>query len=156
MRKFTVLLIAVISAFALHCQVSAQSGPSRYNKSLADSLGADDYGMKKYVLVILKTGKRVNVGKATQDSLFTGHMKNIGRLVEAGKLVVAGPMQQNEKSYRGIFILNVSTLEEAALLMDTDPAIKGGLLEPELFGWYGSAALPMYLKYHSLVQKKEM
>lgn len=154
MSKIPVLLIAVILFTALHFRAAAQSEQPKFNKSLADSLGADDYGMKKYVLVILKTGRRENVDNATRDSLFAGHMKNIGRLVEAGKLVVAGPMQKNDRSYRGIFILNVSTLEEASLLMDTDPAIKGGLLEPELFGWYGSAALPLYLKYHPMVQKK--
>ena len=154
MKKLCVFLTVVLLIFAFHFQASAQSDKPKYNKSLADSLGADDFGMKKYVLVILKTGKRENVDKTMQDSLFAGHMKNIGRLVEAGKLVVAGPMQKNDKTYRGIFILNVPTLEEAAVLVDTDPAIKGGLLEPEFYGWYGSAALPMYLKYHPQLQKK--
>lgn len=147
-------MIAVLLVFVFHFKLSAQVDKPNYNKSLADSLGADDYGMKQYVLVILKTGKRENVDKTTQDSLFAGHMKNIGRLADAGKLVVAGPMQKNDKTYRGIFILNVQTLEEAAALVDTDPAIKGGLLEPELYGWYGSAALPLYLKYHPQLQKK--
>jgi uncharacterized protein len=154
MKKLLVLTLVMLLIFAFHFQASAQADKPKYNKSMADSLGADDYGMKMYVLVILKTGKRENVDKTTQDSLFAGHMKNIGRLAEAGKLVVAGPMQKNDKTYRGIFILNVPTLEEAAALVDTDPAIKGGLLEPELYGWYGSAALPLYLKYHPQLQKK--
>jgi uncharacterized protein len=154
MKKLPVFLFVTLMAISIHCQLHAQGGKPHYDKSLADSLGADDYGMKQYVLVILKTGKRENVDKMTQDSLFAGHMKNIGRLADAGKLIVAGPMQKNEKAYRGIFILNVQTLEEAAALVDTDPAIKGGLLEPELYGWYGSAALPLYLKYHPQLQKK--
>ena len=36
--------------------INAQSTNSKYDKHLADSMGADDYGMKMYVLVILKTG----------------------------------------------------------------------------------------------------
>lgn len=156
MNKLLILVTAVILCASLPPVVVAQDGKTVYNKALADSLGADQYGMKKYVLVILKTGPRENADRQTIDSLFAGHMKNIGRLVELGKLVVAGPMQKNEKTYRGIFILNASSMEEASALLDTDPAIKGGLLEPELFGWYGSAALPMYLKYHPVIQQKNL
>jgi hypothetical protein len=82
-------------------------------------------------------------------------MANIGRLVEEGKLIVAGPMKKNEKNYRGIFILNVKK-EEAVSILDTDPAIKAKLLEPEIYEWYGSAALPVYLPYHEKVQKIKM
>lgn len=154
MTKLLLLLAAVILSGSFPAGAAAQEGKSVYNKALADSLGADERGMKKYVLVLLKTGKRENADKQTTDSLFAGHMQNIGRLVDMGKLVVAGPMQKNEKTYRGIFILNVASPEEASALLDTDPAIKGGLLEPELYGWYGSAALPMYLKYHPQLQQK--
>jgi uncharacterized protein YciI len=98
-----------------------------------------------YVLVILKSGPVIIENKKTTDSLFVGHLKNIQRLANEGKLVVAGPLQKNEKSYRGIFILNVKTTDEAKTLLQTDPAIKAQLLDPELYGWYGSAALPIYL-----------
>ena len=81
-------------------------------------------------------------------------MQNINGLAEAGRLVVAGPLQKNEKGYRGIFILNVKTIDEARFLLVTDPAVKANLLDSELFTWYGSAALPMYLKFHQMVEKK--
>ena len=70
-----------------------------------------------------------------------------------GKLVVAGPFWKNDKSYRGIFILNVSTLEEAGELLQSDPTIREKVLEAELFKWYGSAALPEYLKLQKKIQK---
>lgn len=128
--------------------VYAQNQPPAFNKALADSLDADKYGMKMYVMVILKTGSATITDKVTVDSLFKGHMDNIGHLADRGKLVVAGPFQKNEKQYRGIFILNTSSLEEARALLQTDPAIKAQLLDTELFNWYGSAALPLYLKHH--------
>jgi uncharacterized protein YciI len=134
--------------------VSAQSTNPNYDKKLADSLGGDDYGMKSYVLVILKTGTATISDKAVTDSLFRGHMQNINRLANAGKLIVAGPLQKNEKTYRGIFILNVKTIDEAKELLVTDPAVKANLLDSELFTWYGSAALSMYLKFHEKVEKK--
>jgi hypothetical protein len=76
------------------------------------------------------------------------------RLADLGKLVVAGPMQKNDKQYRGIFILNVKTMEEARILLETDPAINAKLLDTELYGWYGSSALPMYLPFSERVGKK--
>ncbi len=135
---------------------NAQNENPNYNKALADSLGGDDYGMKMYVLVILKTGPVKPERKETVDSLFKGHMDNIGRLAKLGKLVVAGPMKKNDKTYRGIFILNVKNLEEANALLVTDPAIKEKMLEVELYEWYGSSALPLYLPYHEKVEKKKM
>ncbi|RZL31566.1 MAG: hypothetical protein EOP00_34970, partial [Pedobacter sp.] len=61
------------------------------------------------------------------------------------KLIVAGPLGKNDKNYRGIFILNVKTIDEAKLILATDPAIKANLLDADLFEWYGSAALAAYL-----------
>ena len=149
MKRFVAILLSSFLAVA----ASGQSVNPTYNKALADSLGADDYGMKMYVLVLLKTGSNTTASKEVTDSLFKGHMANIGRLAAENKLVVAGPLQKNDKNYRGIFILNVKTKEEALVLLQTDPAIKQKLLDAELYLWYGSAALPVYLKTHDQVQK---
>jgi len=132
-----------------------QSDNPKFDQALAKSLGGDDYGMKMYILVILKTGS-FSPEKRISDSLFMGHMQNIKRLADSGKLIVAGPMKKNERNYRGIFILNIATLEEGRVLVDSDPAVRSKLLDAELFQWYGSAALPQYLKYHELVEKKKM
>ncbi|MBL4674624.1 MAG: hypothetical protein JKY70_00195 [Mucilaginibacter sp.] len=149
MRKL--FCMAVLLAGVL--TVNAQS--VIYNKALADSLGADAYGMKMYVLVILKTGTNTTATKATTDSAFAGHMANISRLAAEGKLVVAGPMGKNDKNYRGIFIFNVKTVPEAQALVATDPAFKAKLLDAEFYPWYGSAALPVYLKVHKEIEKRE-
>jgi hypothetical protein len=76
------------------------------------------------------------------------------RLVRINKLIVAGPIAKNEKTYRGIFILDAKTIDEATELLNTDPAINSHLLDPELYIWYGSAALPEYLKASDKVWKK--
>ncbi len=67
-----------------------QNNNPNYDAKLAKTLGADDYGMKKYILVILKTGTNTTTDKVITDSLFTGHMDNIRRLVDLNKLIVAG------------------------------------------------------------------
>ncbi len=117
-----------------------------FEAALAGRLGGDDYGMKSYFLVILKTGTNTTAEMALITESFRGPMENINRLVEVNKLVVAGPLGKNERQYRGIFILqNIPSEEEARALLLTDPAIRNGLLDYELFNWYGSAALPEYL-----------
>lgn len=125
-----------------------------YDKTLAEKLGGDDYGMKSYFLVILKTGTNTTTDKELIAESFRGHMDNINRLVEVGKLVVAGPLGKNENNYRGIFILNnIKSMEEAKELLQTDLAIKNGLLDYEIFTWYGSAALLEYLPFSEKITK---
>ena len=152
MKHFLTVLIAACLCMFTH----AQTENPKYDKTLADSLGANENGMKQFFLVILKTGPEDKniTDKAIRDSLFRGHFSNMGVMAKAGKLVVAGPLGKNDKTYRGIFILNAQTLEEARELTLTDPSVKAGIFDVELYPWYGSAALPMYLNYTDKVSKK--
>ncbi|MBB6612177.1 hypothetical protein H7F15_14095 [Pontibacter sp. Tf4] len=150
MKYFFTLAILCCLSFA----ASAQTQNPTYNKALADSLGADNYGMKQYVLVILKTGSNTTTDKEKLNQYFRGHMENIGRLAKEGKLVVAGPFGKNDKNYRGIFILDAKTIEEAQKLVETDPAVQAKIFDVELYPWYGSAALPVYLDTHSKISKE--
>jgi len=133
--------------------VCGQSKNDNYDSALAKKLGADEYGMKNYILVILKSGSNHVTDKTTRDSLFSGHMTNIKRLGDMGKLVVAGPFGDNDKNYRGIFILNVKTVEEAKALLETDPAVKAKVFDTDLYNWYGSASLQEVSGLHKKIQK---
>jgi uncharacterized protein YciI len=146
-------LLSALFFLLISSDVMSQKVNPDYDSLLARKFEADDMGMKKYILVILKTGTNNTTGKKLQDSLFAGHMANIKRLVKINKLVVAGPLMKNEKTYRGIFILNVRTTEEARILLDTDPAIRENLLAADLYEWYGSAALPAYLDISDKIWK---
>jgi uncharacterized protein YciI len=148
-------LVALAILCCLSVAASAQTPNPAYDKALADSLGADVYGMKQYVLAILKTGSYTTTDKEKLNAYFRGHMENIGRLAKEGKLVVAGPLGKNDKAYRGIFILDAKTVEEAQKLVETDPAVKAKVFEVELYPWYGSAALPVYLETHSKIEKEK-
>jgi uncharacterized protein YciI len=152
--KTKILLLMIFSSFILSAlTVNSQNINPEYDSTLAKALGADDIGMKSYVLVILKTGTNDVKDKAIRDSLFAGHFSNMNRLAEIGKLIVAGPLGNNDKSYRGIFILNVKTIEEAKELIQTDPTVKSNIFDADLFELYGSAALPEYLKSHKKIEK---
>ncbi len=124
-----------------------------YDSTLAKKLHADDYGMKMYVFVMLKTGSNTSTDKAAQNKAFEGHMNNIKKMADNGQLAVAGPFE-NGGNHRGIFILNVSTFEEAKKLLENDTAIKEKYLEPEMIQWYGSASLMETPAIHKKIQKK--
>ncbi|MCX2738960.1 YciI family protein [Pontibacter anaerobius] len=144
--------LAILCCLGIAAQAQIQN--PHYNKTLAYSLGADDYGMKSYMLVILKTGSNTTTDKEKLNEYFRGHIENIGRLAKEGKLIVAGPLGKNDKNYRGIFILDAKTVEEAQKLVETDPAVKAKIFDVELYPWYGSAALPVYLETHNKISKE--
>ncbi len=126
-----------------------------FNKKLADSLGADEYGMRYYVLAILKTGPNKTDDKEKLNALFKGHMDNIDKMAKGGRLVVAGPMRKNANEYRGIFILNVKTIADAEKLLRDDPVIRERIMTADFYEWYGSAALPKYLPFHEDIRQKK-
>ncbi|KAF0131390.1 MAG: ycii-related protein [Bacteroidetes bacterium] len=148
MKKLLFTLLIILSMSTLSY---SQNTEIQYDSVLAQKLGADVYGMKSYFFVLLKTGSFVTNDKVVLDSLFRGHMKNISKLAESNKLVVAGPYGKNDLKYRGLFILNVTELAEAKELLKGDPAISSGLFDVEIVPWYGSAALPVYLETHKKI-----
>jgi uncharacterized protein YciI len=134
----------------------SQETESKYDEKLAKSLNADEHGMKQYVFCILKTGSNTTATTEEKNEFFKGHMANIGKLAKEGKLVLAGPFMKNDRNYRGLYIFNVATIEEAKELVATDPAVKSNLLEAELTPWYGTAALMETLKIHEKITKNKL
>jgi uncharacterized protein YciI len=151
--KNAILILLLVTNFNL---LFSQDANSVYDEKLAKSLNADERGMKQYVFCILKTGSNTTATTEEKDNLFKGHMANITRLAQEGKLVVAGPFMKNDRNYRGLYIFNVNTIEEAKNLVATDPAVKDNLLEAELTLWYGSAALQETLKIHEKIVKSKI
>jgi uncharacterized protein len=144
------LLLASL-LFALAAFSQEKTG---YDSVLAKKWGADEYGMKQYVLAFLKKGSKT-FDSSQRNQLLQGHLKNIGRLAKEGKLLLAGPFL-DKGDLAGIFIFNVTTIEEAKNLVATDPAVKAGLFAIELHPWYGSAALMEVGNLHRNVQKNSI
>ncbi|MBK7289919.1 MAG: hypothetical protein IPI78_06590 [Chitinophagaceae bacterium] len=90
-------------------------------------------------MVILKTGP---MDKEIKDSterskLFAGHFGNMERLHNEGVLKVAGPFGKNDFTWRGLFILDCKTIEEAEDFVKTDPTVKSGVFIYDIVPWYG-------------------
>lgn len=157
MKQFRqVISIFAMSALAAICGFAQTSEkPTKnpnYDAALARKVGADKMGMRSYVLAILKTGpKDAEITGDERKEMFEGHFANINRLATEGKLAIAGPFGKNEKTFRGLYIFNVKTIEEAQALVNTDPVIKSGMMIAELVPWYGSAALMEVNRIHNTI-----
>lgn len=124
-----------------------------FDEALAEALGADEYGMRQYVLVILKTGPTPMPAGPERDEMFRGHFANMKRLAADGKLALAGPLDGVD-GWRGLFVLAVDDLEEAAALVATDPVVMHGEMVAEYHQYYGSAALMLVNEAHEKVARK--
>lgn len=151
MKIFISVCITICCCLSLQF---AKSQTNQYDSALAKKLNADDYGMKSYVLVLLKKGQVEITDKKMRDSIFRGHMANIMRLATENKLVLAGPTGENDKNYEGIFVYNTSDTTEARQWLNTDPAIQSKDLDAEIYAWYGPAALQEVININQRLQKK--
>lgn len=163
-----IIYLIPITAFLISCSDNTATTDSGYDQpekveqstSQFDSLravkyGADEYGMKRYVMAFLKRGPNRDMDKEEASKLQAAHLENIGKLAEAGKLVLAGPFF-GDGDLRGIYIFDVETVEEAEALTNTDPSIKAGILVMELIPWYGSAALMEVNEIHGKIAKSSI
>src|SRR5438105_4319542 len=111
---FALIVLTAFAAVTGLSQTTEVSKQADFDAELAKRLDADQYGMKSYVLVVLKTGPKDAEFKGKErDDLFAGHLANIKRLGAEGKLALAGPFAKNDKDFRGLFIFNVLSVDEA-------------------------------------------
>ncbi len=119
-------LIAGFSSFAQNKLKPTKTKPSPENT------------IRQYWFVMLLKGDNRTQDSVTAAKIQEGHMANITRLYNEGKLKVAGPFG-DDGAWRGIFIFDCETKEEVEKLLNTDPAIAAGRLAYELHPWYTSS-----------------
>jgi len=151
-RLSALAVLLLLAGGALAEDAPAPASPA-FDAALAEALGADEYGMRQYVLVILKTGPTPVPAGAARDEMFRGHFANMKRLAAEGKLALAGPLDGVD-GWRGLFILAVDDLEEAAALVATDPVVIQGEMVAEYHAYYGSAAVMLVNETHEKVARK--
>ncbi|MEL1266353.1 YciI family protein [Pseudoxanthomonas putridarboris] len=139
---------ALAAGWLFSTPATAQEAPPAFDAALAERVGADERGMRSYVLVILKTGPARVPDGDVRNTMFAGHFANMERLSKEGKLALAGPFSNDPAGWRGLFLLAVDTVEEAQRLTETDPVIRQGEMVAEYHPWYGSAAVMMIPELH--------
>lgn len=147
-RPFAVRALLAACSLAMLGPTQAQQDPD-----LARRLGADERGMRPYVLVVLKTGPTPVPAGPARDAMFKGHFANMARLAAENKLVLAGPFDGVD-GWRGLFIFATDDIEEARRLVASDPVVASGEMVPELHRYYGSAALMQVGEVHRQIEPK--
>ncbi|MFG5408786.1 YciI family protein [Piscinibacter sakaiensis] len=111
--------------------------------------------MRRYVLVILKTGPTPVPPGPARDAMFQGHFANMKRLAAEGTLVLAGPLD-NVDGWRGLFVYAVPTIDAARALTATDPVVREGEMVAEYHVYYGSAALMQVNELHRRLARQPL
>lgn len=144
---------AVCLTLSAYAQTTAEADKTVFDAELARSVGANENGMRSYVLVVLKTGPNKVPPGVERDEMFKGHFANMKRLGAEGKLALAGPFDGVD-GWRGLFVFAVPDIEEAKKFVATDPVIIKGEMVAEYHKYYGSAALMLVNGAHEKIAKK--
>ena len=92
--------------------------------------------IKQYYFVMLTRGPQSSkIDSVDLAKLQKGHMANMQKMAEDGKLQIAGPFG-DDGNWRGIFIFDVNSEEEVKELLKNDPAIQAGRLSYEIHPWW--------------------
>jgi uncharacterized protein YciI len=123
-------LFAVIIALLLISQTAFSQKDSTAKKA--------EPQIRQYWFVMLTAGNSRTQDSATAAKIQQGHMANITRLYNDGKLKVAGPFG-DEGKWIGLFIFDCETKEEVEKLVKSDPAVSSGRLAYEIHPWWTAA-----------------
>lgn len=120
-----ILLLIVLTPITLTYCISQDSKPKEPN-------------IKQFWMVVLKTGPqdKLITDSVQRSNLFKGHFSNMDRLYNEGILKVAGPFGKNDHSWRGLFILDCPTKDNAESYVKTDPTVAAGIFIYDIVPWY--------------------
>jgi uncharacterized protein YciI len=87
-------------------------------------------------MAIMKKGPElVSTKEPERNQILQQHLANVVSLLESGRAVIIGPFR-DDTDLAGIFILRASSTAEAKSWVDDDPAVKAGLMVPEMHPWW--------------------
>lgn len=102
------------------------------------------FDLEEYQFGLLRKGPNHGTGtKEEAEKVQAGHMANIQKMAQSGKLMAAGPMG-DDGNLRGIFLFKASA-EEARAMAAEDPAIRAGRLVLDLHSWLGPKGIGVKL-----------
>jgi uncharacterized protein YciI len=87
--------------------------------------------LNPYFLCLLRKGPQWDITQGHEDLMLL-HLAFFRQQIEAGKMVLAGPILDETDTLRGICILRAEDLDAAKAAANQDPAIKTGHLTAEV------------------------
>jgi uncharacterized protein YciI len=96
----------------------------------------EPFKLVQFQMALLKKGPKWTGTQAPEtQKILHQHLVNVLALLDSGKAVIAGPME-DDTDLAGIFILRAASAEEAKTWVDADPAVKAGLFVAEMHPWW--------------------
>jgi uncharacterized protein YciI len=95
--------------------------------------------MEKYYLVLLlrPNPPPPKLPDAEAEAMQARHLGHLQKMARSGKMVIAGPFDEQEDVFkRGLCLYKVDTAEEARRLASEDPIVQAGRLKVEVMAWY--------------------
>ena len=132
------MLLRLICCFIFFCVVTPlRAEESKPSSSPAPHASAAPIQFDSFILVLLvRPANAPDLPKAELDQLQEGHMANMRRLADEGKLFKAGPTEDfSGRNVRGIFVMKTDSVDQAREWVATDPSVKAGRLTPEFLKW---------------------
>jgi len=127
-------LFSVFAASALVCVLFP-------HVATAQEKSEPTYEMTTYYVGLLYRGPKWTPEVTPEvEQIQKGHLDNIRKMAESGKLILAGPFSDGG-NLRGMFVFKVDSLAEAKVLCDADPAIQAGRLVVEWHPWYSAKGI---------------
>jgi uncharacterized protein YciI len=96
---------------------------------------AETSGLDQYTLVLMKRGENWNPNAPGFADALKQHAGFMGEMRVQGNLAVAGRFPfEAQGDLRGVAIFRVAA-EQTARILESDPAVKGGLFKPDSHPW---------------------
>jgi uncharacterized protein YciI len=90
----------------------------------------------QFQMAIIKKGPQwESTTTEERTAILQQHLRYSVSLLSSGREVIAGPFSEGTDVF-GIFILRATTIAEAKSWIDDDPAVKAGLMVPEIHPWF--------------------
>lgn len=127
----------------------------RYDSSLAQKLGANKYGLKKYTLCFLSKGKSKVLNAEDYRAIEEAHIDYIQALVAQKEIIMAGYFDGKDELL-GFVVFNSLDTNYVRSLLAKDPKVAKELIFPVLKKWTSSAAIQELNQIHQRIEKTPM
>jgi len=108
---------------------------------LAQEKAEPKFKLVEFQMALLKRGPNWTRAKTGEHSqVHDSHLAYFQSLVESGKVVLAGPLD-DDGEIRGIYVFRAKNQAEARAWADDDPAVKAGHLSVEMHPWWSEEVM---------------
>ena len=137
----TALHLAMLDVLAMRESGADGAGDaSRHGVPSKEGEPPPEWAMRQYVVAFLYRGPNPVEDAEESKKMMKGHLANIQRLHDEGKIILAGPYL-SKTDLQGYFLFDTDSLESAQSWCDTDPAVAAGVFRVELHPWYSAKGI---------------